>query len=714
MKRTLSAIVVAGLLLAAQPAFAQSPRPPRATRVGAEEPAALPLRRLILYSNGVAYFERRGVVSGSAEINLPFKQSQVDDVLKSLVVLDLGRGRIGAVSYNSSAPASARLAEIPFSVEAKTDGDEDGGLAEVLRQLQGSRVAVTSARGAIAGKVLTVEERTLPAAEDRPADRRHSLVVASEAGEISSVDLDEIRSVRVLDEGARRDIDTFADVAASARRRDAKTIVVTSEGSGPRELVVSYTIAAPIWKTSYRVVLDAEGRPFFQGWAIVDNVSEEDWRDVSLSLVSGSPVSFIQPLQQPLFRHRPVVPIPEDLALEPQVYEPEVGGEIGGVAGGVGNGSGGGVGPGAGFNMGGGSPGIGGIDNNDNLATTLSDAIARETSGVAAAATGVELSDLFEYRIDRPVTVGRGRSALIPILQTRMDGERVSVYRPGMGDRPHAGLRLVNTSALTLEAGPMTVIDGNAYAGEALVERLKPGENRFITYALDLATLVTVTSETGREPVFLVRAVNGSLQTHFYEAETKLYTLTNQTDRPRVVFVEHPARQDWRLSDASATPAERTPSAYRFKVELAPRATAAVRVAERRALMTTYVLSSLSQDAVNLLVASRSIDDATRAELQGIIDLRAAVAAAEKRIEAIDAEIKEIEEDQARVRENIESLNGSAQARDLIARYVAKAGAQETRIEQLRESRRAAVAERERLSAELARVVSALALERRQ
>src|SRR5438034_2728146 len=92
--------------------------------------AKLPIRRVILYSNGVAYVERRGIVSGDAEINLSFKQSQVDDVLKSMVVLDLGKGKIGAVSYNSSAPVSTRMAEIPFSVNPLTG--EGGGIAGVL------------------------------------------------------------------------------------------------------------------------------------------------------------------------------------------------------------------------------------------------------------------------------------------------------------------------------------------------------------------------------------------------------------------------------------------------------------------------------------------------------------------------------------------------------------------------------------------------------
>src|SRR5688572_714613 len=308
--------------------------------------SSLPIRRVILYSNGVAYIERRGFVSGNAQIDLSFKQSQVDDVLKSMIVLDLNQGKIGAVSYNSSSPASARTAEIPFSVAAESGGDT-GGISEVLSQLQGARVFVSSTKGTASGSILTVEKRWLPRQKDELPSATHFLVIASDTGEISSFDLFDVRSVKLLDEGTKRDLNEFANATASTRRRDAKTITVTSEGVGQRELVVSYTISAPIWKTTYRVVLDDGGKPFFQGWAIVDNVSEEDWRNVQLSLISGSPVSFIQNLQKPLYRYRPIIPIPEDLNLTPQIYDPESG-EGSGYGEGNGSGSSSGAGSGSG------------------------------------------------------------------------------------------------------------------------------------------------------------------------------------------------------------------------------------------------------------------------------------------------------------------------------------------------------------------------------
>jgi hypothetical protein len=811
MERTLLFVLVS---LLSVNSFSQTRRAPRAlappTATGRVNTQTLPIRRVILYSNGVAYIERRGTVSGHAEISLSFKQSQVDDVLKSMIVLDLGQGRIGAVSYNSSAPPAARMADIPFSISAGSGNDLSGGLAGVLGQLQGARVVVATANRTASGSILTVEERKSQIDANKPAVTSHALVIASESGELISFDLADVRSVKLIDEGARRDVSEFANVSASARRRDAKTIVVTSDGSGAREMLVSYTIAAPIWKTTYRVVLDSQGKPFFQGWAIVDNVSEEDWNSVSLSLVSGSPVSFIQPIQKPFYRYRPVVAMPSDLKLEPQTYEANEGGAPGTISGTIVDPNGATVGgasvtitntatnqsftattasdgtyrsptlsPGnysvsvnaPGFKqylvrdlivgntqpayvnltlevgtisetvtitassssisnsvsqrqisqlpmngrgnnfIAGLRPGVGG--NTSFGGVSLSDAITSRDSGVEAAATGSEVGDLFEYRIDQPVTVPRDRSALIPILQTRMEGERVSIYNEGTRrDRPMGGMLLRNTSPLTLEDGALTVIDGDAYAGEALMERLKPAEQRLISFALDLGTLVNVRVKEDRAPTFLVRVVNGVFQAHYHQTTQKTYVLTNQTDKARVVYIEHPVRDDWVLSNDTQKPDGKSTRYYRFRVPLGPHQKVELPVTERRALMDTYTLVNFSRQDLELFIARNYIDATTRAVLENIIDIKSRMAAAEARLETINEEVEGIGKDQERLRDNIKALTATAEAKQLISRYVAKADTQETRLEQLNKDKQALIEERARLQGELEALVRGLAIDR--
>lgn len=812
MKRSLLLVVVCFLSLNS---FAQTRRRSSIERRTLPQPQAaklnsqtLPIRRVILYSNGVAYIERRGTVSGHAEIDLSFKQSQVDDVLKSMVVLDLGQGRIGAVSYNSSAPPSARMADIPFSIEAGTENDNNGGLAGVLSQLQGARVLVATANRTAAGSILTVEQRKSQIDADKPAVTSHTLVIASEGGELMSFDLAEVRSIKLIDEGTRRDVAEFANATASARRRDAKTIVVTSDGPGSREMLVSYTIAAPIWKTTYRVVLDSTGKPFFQGWAIVDNVSEEDWNNISLSLVSGSPVSFIQPIQKPFYRYRPVVGMPDDLKLSPQTYEDNEGGAAATISGRItdsngaviagasititntangqsyrastnsnglyqspelspGNysvmisapgfkqhlvtnvavGSSAGTYINAGLEVGTVNETVTVTGGNQFLnsqtqvlqipmagrnarslyslspkdengfavgGTNLSDAITRPDSGVETAATGAEVGDLFEYRIEQPVTVPRNRSALIPILQTRMEGERVSIYNEGnRRDRAMGGMLLKNTSSLTLEGGPLTVIDGDAYAGEALMERLKPGEQRLISFALDLGTLVNTSMKEDRAPAFMVRAINGVFQAHYYQTSKKVYTLTNQTDKPRVVFIEHPVKQDWTLTDDTVKPDGKTARYYRFRVPLEPHQKIELPVTERRALMDTYALMNFSRPDLELFIARNYIDAAMRATLEKILDLKSRMTMTNSRIEAIDKEVNEIGEDQGRLRDNIKALTATAEAKQLISRYVAKADTQETRLEQLNKDKKALNDERAGMQGELETMIRNLTIDHR-
>jgi hypothetical protein len=810
MKRITLLLTVVSLL--SINSFSQTRRVARtlAPQTAATRPntQTLPIRRVILYSNGVAYIERRGTVSGHAEINLSFKQSQVDDVLKSMVVLDLGQGRIGAVSYNSSAPPAARMADIPFSIGAGTANGNNGGLAGVLSQLQGARIIVATANRTATGSILTIEEQQSRTDRDKMT---HALVIASEGGELISFDLADVRSVKLIDEGTRRDVSEFANASASARRRDAKTIVVSSDGSGSREMLVSYIVAAPIWKTTYRVVLDSTGKPFFQGWAIVDNVSEEDWNNVSLSLISGSPVSFIQPIQKPFYRYRPVVPMPDDLRLAPQVYEASEGTAAAGtVSGRITDQNGASVAGAAvtitneatsqsytttttsegtyqspvlspgnysvrvnanGFKqhvttnvaVGGNGPAhagatlevgnvsetvtvtaeaaailnttsstIGGrrsslnglSSNNVNNFTidglnrssferaSLSDAITRPDSGVETAATGSEVGDLFEYHIDQPITVPRNRSALIPILQTRMEGERVSIYNEGTRrDRAMGGMLLKNTSSLTLEDGALTVIDGDAYAGEALMERLKPAEQRLISFALDLGTLINVRVKEDRAPTFLVRAINGVFQAHYYQTTRKTYVLTNQTDKPRVVLIEHPVREDWTLADETPKPDSKTARYYRFRVPLGPHEKVELPVTERRALMDTYTLLNFSRPDLELFIARNYIDATMRASLEKIIDLKSRIVAAEARVEAVDEEVTEIGKDQERLRDNIKALTATAEAKQLISRYVSKADTQETRLEQLNKEKQTLSGEVARLQGELEAVIRGLAID---
>jgi hypothetical protein len=731
MKLISCAVALLVLSTSATPALASARRTakdarPAPTRGAAERPQleTLPVRRVTLYSNGVAYVERRGTVTGHAEVSLPFKQSQVDDALKSMVVLDLGKGAIGAVSFASSEPSAVRLSEVPFAIAPHTAEDTTvGGMAAVLRQLQGARVTVVAGGRSVTGAVLTVDQRTQQLDAAKPAVTSRTLVLASDDGAVESFDLGDVRSVRLVDADARRNVAAFAEATADARKRDSNTIVVTSDGEGSRELVVGYTVAAPVWTTTYRVVLDDKGTPFFQGWALVHNVSDEDWAGVSVSLASGSPVSFVQSLQHPLYKHRPVVGMAGDVRLTPQGYtgaalavggagaEPQIGAlplngrnlsELARMS------------PGAAPSQGATELSRSSLAVNAQIAVnangsrpsasshpSLAGPSVSETTGVTAAASGEQVGDLFEYRVDQPITLARNRSALIPIVQTRLEGARVSFYNTAIrSERPMSALRLRNSSSLTLEAGPMTIFEGDTYVGEAALDRLKPGEERFIPFSLDLGTHVSLKEESGSGPVFLVTASKGTVNARYYALSKKTYTIKNQSDRGRVVYFEHPISSDWELTEDSAKPVETTARARRFRVPMEPNSTQTLVISERLESADTFYASDLTSETLAVFTARGYVDDAAKTALAGIVAIRTRIAAIEESLEANEQEVEKIKEDQERLRENIESLRETAEARSLIARYIAKADAQETRLEQLEADRKRDEAEKRRLEAE--------------
>jgi hypothetical protein len=321
--------------------------------------------------------------------------------------------------------------------------------------------------------------------------------------------------------------------------------------------------------------------------------------------------------------------------------------------------------------------------------TSVSDLLIGQKSGVETAATGEEIGDLFEYRIEQPVTVLRDRSALIPIVQTKMDGERVSIFNEDVReDRPLSGMLLKNTTSLTLENGSLTVIDRDAYAGEALMERLKPKEQRLISFALDLGTSVTVSEEESRAPAKLIKAVDGVLQVHYFKANKKVYRLVNQSEREKIVYIEHPVEEGWELSEDTAAPAITTEKYYRFRVVLAPFAKVDLPVTERQGLVDSYQIGNLNRNDLELFVSRRYIDEKTRATLEKFIDLHAQINQIERNLQAFKAEEEKISDDQKRLRENIEALSKTPEAKTLIERYIAKANEQETRLEQIERDRK--------------------------
>ena len=273
--------------------------------------AALPLAQVILYSSGVGYFQRDGQVDGRTELELRFKTEDINDLLKSLVVQDRDGGRVTGVTYGSRDPITKILKS--FSIDLTSNPT----LGQLLGQVRGERVEV-SIPAAVTGIIVGVETKVQPAGEDKVVQVEYLNLLTDEG--LRSVPLGQVQRITLKNERLDAELRQALAVLAAGHDTQKKTVTIGFDGQGKRRVRVAYIVETPVWKTSYRLVLDDEDRPFLQGWAIVENMTDDDWKDVQISLISGRPVSFVMDLYQPLYASRPVV-VPELFAgLRPQVY----------------------------------------------------------------------------------------------------------------------------------------------------------------------------------------------------------------------------------------------------------------------------------------------------------------------------------------------------------------------------------------------------------
>jgi hypothetical protein len=783
-----------------------------------DAPEKLPVRRVVLYKNGVGYFEHLGRVNGSQEVHIDFTSAQLNDVLKSLTVLDLSGGRITGVDYNSEAPLARRLATLRLALGEKPTQ------SEFLGALRGARIEVRSGSGAlIAGKLLSVERKTRTGTTFAVETDEISLI--TDSGEVRSVDLNPATSVRILDHDLQVEVGRYLGLVAAARDQDVRRMTVSTTGSGDRNLYVSYISEVPIWKTTYRIVLPIkpDKKPLLQGWAIVDNTVGEDWNNVELSLVAGAPHSFIQQLSEPYYGRRPVVPLPESVQLSPQTHGATlVGGNgrlsgqvtdpsgavvagttvrlvdpkgavvattstdssgqyyfyslptgqyrlefespgfkkdvvsqmivssgenrmdtrldvgsvsqtvhvpgaglsllesqgmaskadrltqanrrnvpVGGESGGIGSGSGAGIGAGVAGGM---------LHSGPGAAMPSNLEMAREMSG--AAASGQDLGDLFEYRLKDRVTLKKNQSALVPIAQTDIVADKVSLWSStATSGRPLRALWITNSSPLTLDGGSFSVLENEVFAGEGLTDPIKPGERRLLSYATDLGLLVEAQKSSEPLHVTRVKIAKGVMTQTSELRERTNYTVRNQDDSSRVLVIEHPARFEASLAKGAKEPEERAPGVYRFKLDVPSKATASLPVEEVRVLQSNFQLTTLDDAKIAVFSKNGTITAKMTEALQKIAAQKAVVSKLEEEMENRQKDIDRIVADQARLRENMKALKGSSEEKALVQRYTGELDQQETQLDSLRKTIQSTEARRDQANNELENMIDNIQLE---
>jgi hypothetical protein len=674
-----TAALVIGLAFNTRPSPAGPDQKP-ATPV---EPVAtaptLPIAQVVLFSSGVGYFQREGEVMGTRRVDLSFPVGDINDLLKSLVVRDLDGGTVTAVSYDSNAPLERTLKSFAINLQGNPT------FGQILNQARGEKVEVVlqQANAAVTGTVVGIEKRAVPAGKDEKTEEEILTLLCAEG--IRSLKLSEIQRVRFLNPGIDAEFRKALDTLAQSHDTQKKAVSLVCNGEGKRRVRVGYVVENPIWKTSYRLVLGADpvDKPFLQGWAVVENPSDEDWKDVHMALVSGRPISFQMDLYTPLFVPRPVVEPELFASLRPPTYSgelakkedkaereelrrepPSPGGAFGGRP----------PAPRSAPMAAAPPPPA------EKMAGEAGESRLNLAQGVGSAASAAKLGDFFQYVIDKPVTLLRQKSALLPIVNKEIEGTRLSIYNEQTQPKfPLLGLRLKNTSGLHLMQGPITVFEGTSYAGDARIMDLEPGEERLLSFAVDLGTEVNAVPSPANGRFVQFKVVKGILYTTTKMREAKNYTVANRNGIERLVLIEHPVRNDYHLVDTDK-PVETARDFYRFEVKVPAGKTVSKSVTEERDVHQSILLTNIDDNQLRYYISQSVASEALKNALAKAMALRGELSRTQQQIAAKVQQLSSINEDQARLRANMKDMPQTAAA---YKRYLEKFDSQETQIEKI-------------------------------
>jgi hypothetical protein len=637
--------------------YAQDPPSSDTTAVNrqAEKSVDIPIRQVVLYSSGVGYFEHFGTVAGDGTAELRFKTEQINDILKSLVLQDLDGGMVSTITYPSQDPLSRTLKSFEVDITANPP------LADLLNQLRGAKVTVSTVEpGTTSGIILGVEKKQ-KAAGDKAVVETHILNILC-GGQIRSLDLGELRSVQLDDPKLQEELSAALAALAQARDQDKKPVTIHFTGQGNHRVRIGYVIETPVWKTSYRLILPSgDAKPHLQGWAIIDNQTDNDWTNVQLSLVSGRPISFIQDLYQPLYVPRQIVQPPQYANLQSRRYGEAMDRKDANrsrKAEGAGSAS-----PQVA------APAPRAMESEDTMDATAS---------VASSASTAEVGELFQYTVSN-VSLARQRSAMIPIVSDDLQVQKLSIYNASVLPRnPLNGARLTNNTDKHLLAGPITVLEGGAYAGDAQIGNLPPGQNRLISYGIDLQMLVDSTHNTSNSSILSGKIVKGVLQINHKQVFQQDYVTENKSQKDKTLIIEHPIRPGWELTSTDK-PVETTDSVYRFSQSIPAGQKATFTVQQQ--IVTGETLALLSADLNQLTYYSRNgaIPKEVRDVLIKAMELKQQLTDTQRRIDDTQRYLNETTTDQARTRQNLVNV---PQNSDFYKQSLQKLGEQEKKIEQ--------------------------------
>ena len=624
---------------------------------------SLPITHLTLYKHGVGYFQRQGKLHGE-QTSLTFRVEALNDVLKSLTAIDWGDGQVLGIEYPSPQTREELLAGSSIHL------DDQRSLQDLLKSLRGRQVRLLLDQG-------ESREGVLVGLDEAPAEQPLATALVSllqQDEQVTNAPLARLHGVALLDADASADLRFFL---ASSLTQEAHRQVTIRLTPGDHDLTISYVAPAPTWRVSYRLVIapaaaGQEPQALLLGWGIFDNRLEEDLQGINLSLVAGMPISFIYDLVTPFTPARPEVKEEGRVAAGPVAFAA-------------------GAPPmmmrAAAMETADAAPRVAGKRALNAQALDRSTQLNTE---------GNDLGELFEYAIATPVTVGRGQSAMVPIVSTRLAARKELLYNGSkQAKHPVATLRLHNGSGVALERGPLTVLDGSHYAGEALLAYTAPDGEIVAAYAVELGVAVTEESEARRE-LHSVRIRGHYLLIEEWELHTRRYTLQNSSNKAHTVLVEQARTTGFALVD-SPQPHEQGAAYWRFAVQAPAHSTVPLAIHERRLLSRQEEIRHQSATVLQDYARRGLLNAATQGQLNALLALWQQLAAHEQRLAELEQQRQKLSQSQEQLRANMTALSATGKEGELRAGYVDKLRSSEQQLETLAQ-------EETRLRAEIARL----------
>ncbi|MFX0000264.1 MAG: hypothetical protein ACFE9Q_11160 [Candidatus Hodarchaeota archaeon] len=652
----------------------------------------LKVKRVIIFKHGVSYYILEGILKGSGKFEIEFKIDEMNDVLKSLFVLDTSKkGYISSISYDAALETNQLLKSIMLNIP-----DRDS-FSSLVTQIKGADVILTiGGAKKITGKIMGIEYDEKLSKEEKITEK--SLTLHQDDGLITKYNFSEIRSLEIMNEEIKKDLKFFLDTVIAGKKKDAKKIIINCESGGDNEIerniFVSYIRESPIWKTSYRLIMSKqqalEEKCLISGWSLIENTTNQDWEDIELSLVAGMPVSFIYEFYRPIFIQRPVIQPPKVLSARPSEIEEGLEIEkfedyamaemeakpmamktkakaamVGGRA------------PSAPAS----SAGYGAyqsIMSDDEIFDKVKSQVKTQTK---------DLGELFEYNISNPVTIKRKQSALVPILTESIKAKRILLYNKNEHDKnPNACLEITNNTNLTLERGPATIIYDDTLAGEAIIPFLNKGDIRLLNFAIEQAVIINHNQESENLSVHKVTFESGYSYEYYYTNATTTYKIKNKTDEEKELYLDHPKTFDFKIIEKPIEP-EETTNYWRFKISLKPKDAINFKLKEQRENYTSIYLWNYSKEdllkRVSFYVKKKFIESNLENQLKEIAEQIQTLNDLRVTQEKLIEERETMTDEQSRLRENISVLGEDSQSIALKERYVKKLSDQESRFEEI-------------------------------